>query len=287
MTNLIFTSIKKFSKGLFALLTLNLVVVLCVFIFNSCKKAVYENSDAKKANARFVAALDKTKHSIATVALAKINNNYNVRTLSVAPVSDEVNGYIQFPNEVTSATNTMFQATNSIEALANLLYTQDAVLQYDPTPTNSNYQINLPVETVKDNLNPLVEESKQFLYSKGFTEEDIQKMIAEEHAEETDLIPLVMIVTQAENGQLVAKNYLNLLPIRIANANVDWGQVGHCALHAVGMDVVTAFAASGASVWTTAAISTAFRSVTKRALGPIGAAIAVIDFSFCMSGNPL
>src|SRR5262245_49709225 len=62
--------VKKFSKGMFVLLALNTLVVFCVFIFDSCKKAAYECSASKKANEKFIAALKKNKKAIGEVGLA-------------------------------------------------------------------------------------------------------------------------------------------------------------------------------------------------------------------------
>ena len=86
------------------------------------------------------------------------------------------------------------------------MHETNAILQYETTPTNEDYQINLPIETITNSLNPLVLESKQYLYTKGFSEQDIQQMIAEENAEEVDLIPFVMALTQTESNQTVAAN---------------------------------------------------------------------------------
>ncbi|MFT3903486.1 MAG: hypothetical protein QM727_09945 [Niabella sp.] len=283
--NHILHPVKKFSMGMFALLTLNLLAVFCVFIFDSCKKAAYERSDAKEANAKFAAALEANKKSISGILFGNPSKT-NVGTIArkVAPESDEIPVYVQFPGEVTPRIETFFQNVNSIQQLASLIDENGALLQYDPTSTNSNYQLNLPIETITNSLNPLIQESKQYLYSRGFTEQDIQQMLNEENALETDLIPLVMIITQAENGQSVARNYLNLFPINTASAKVDWSEVGRCAIHAIGVDILFSLGASGATVWSTMAIKTAFKTVAKRMLGPIGVAIAVVDFGFCMGG---
>lgn len=274
---------KKFFKGMLALLTLNLLVILCVFIFDSCKKAAYERSDDRQANARFMEALETNKKSIAAVSFDnRSKSKSGTIALKAAPETNTEPVYVNFPNNVSIETVAVFENTNSIQKLANLLYTTDATIQYKQTPANLKYQINLPVETIKKNLNPLVQESKQYLYSKGFTERDIQQMIAEENAVETDLVPLVMIITQAESKQLIARNYLNLFPINSASAKVTWAEVGACAIEAVGADILFSFEQSTATVWTKAVIKKAFKTVAKRMLGPIGVGIAVVEFGWCL-----
>lgn len=266
-----------------ALLTLNLLVILCVFIFDSCKKAAYERSDDRQANARFMEALETNKKSIAAVSFDnRSKSKSGTIALKAAPETNTEPVYVNFPNNVSIETVAVFENTNSIQKLANLLYTTDATIQYKQTPANLKYQINLPVETIKKNLNPLVQESKQYLYSKGFTERDIQQMIAEENAVETDLVPLVMIITQAESKQLIARNYLNLFPINSASAKVTWAEVGACAIEAVGADILFSFEQSTATVWTKAVIKKAFKTVAKRMLGPIGVGIAVVEFGWCL-----
>jgi len=280
--NQILQPVKKFSKGMFALLTLNLLVVLCVFIFDSCKKAAYERSDAKQANEKFTAALEKNKKSLAAISFAK-QGSHGTIARSAAPPSDELTVYVQFPDEVTPEENTLLQNTNSMQAVVDLIHETDAIIQYEPTPTNTDYQINLPIETITNSLNPLVQESKQYLYSKGFSEQEIQQMIIEENAEDYDLIPLVMSLTQIENSQQVARNYFNLLPLRSSYAKeLTWSDVGACAMEAVGADILYALTQSTASTWSKAAIKKAFGTVAKKVLGPVGVAVAVVEFGWCL-----
>lgn len=285
MLNQILQPVKKFSKGMLALLTFNLFVVLCIFIFDSCKKAAYEKSDAKQANAKFIAALETNKKSIASVSFgSRSSSSTGTTARMVAPTSEEVTIYVQFPNEVDSETSSLFQSANSVQGLVELIHEADAIIQYEPTATNSDYQINVPIETIVTALNPLVQESKQYLYSKGFTELEIQQMIAEESAEETDLIPFVMALTQVENSQPVARNYLNFF-VNSANARaITWSDAGACAVAALLGDFAGFAYGSTASVWSISAMKTAFKSIAKKALGPVGVAIAVAEFGICLTG---
>lgn len=215
-----------------ALLTLNLLVVLCVFIFDSCEKAAYEKSDAKQANVKFTSALESNKKRIEGISFSKTGSK-NTIARSVAPASDELTVYVQFPEEVTQEDYTLFQNTTSMQAMVDLIHETDAVIQYEPTSGNTDYQINVPVETIVSSLNPLVQESKEYLYTKGFTEQDIQQMIAEENAEEVDLIPFVMALTHAENTQSVAINYSGFLFPSAHARKITWSDAGACAVAAL------------------------------------------------------
>lgn len=55
-------------------------------------------------------------------------------------------------------------------------------------------------------------------------------------------------------------------------------------MHALGVDLLFSLGSSSATVWSMAAIKSAFKTVAKRMLGPIGVAIAVVDFGLCMGG---
>jgi hypothetical protein len=285
--NQILHPVKKFSKGMLALLTLNLLVVLCIFIFDSCKKAAYESSESNKSNDKFLAALETNKKKIGNIAFSRTKRT-NTTARAVAPDPDEITVYVQFPNEATQENEVLFQNTNSLQDLADLIHETNAVVHFDTTITNINYPINLPIETIENSLNPLIQEAKQYLYSKGFTEQAIQQMIEEENASEVDLVPLVISLVEIENSQSFVKSYYNYLPITSAHAKEvvkDWAPVGECALKAVGADVLYALYQSTAKVWTMAAIKTAFKTVASKVIGPVGVAIAVIEFGWCIWNN--
>lgn len=275
--------VKKFSKGILAVFAVNLLFILGLFVFDSCKKSAYESSPRGKANNRFLASLEQNRKSIAATVIANNSNKQpgNNQPVAARMIDTTESVYINFPGEVSPVDLLYFDNANSIQGLTDLIHEADATVQYEPTPVNSQYELTVPVQQVISSLNPLVTESKQFLYSRGFTESDIQQMIQEENALETDLIPLVMAVTQAENSQVVARNYMNYLPVSSANA-LTWSEVGSCAMEALGADILFSLGQSTATVWSMAAIKTAFKTVAKRMLGPIGVAIAVVDFSWCL-----
>ena len=161
---------------------------------------------AKQANTKFIKALEINKKSISAITFTKKNTIKSDGTIQriISPASNEVAVYVQFPEKVTTEEYSLFENTNTLQDIVDLMHETNAILQYETTPTNEDYQINLPIETITNSLNPLVLESKQYLYTKGFSEQDIQQMIAEENAEEVDLIPFVMALTQTESNQTVA-----------------------------------------------------------------------------------
>ncbi len=274
---------QKFSKGMLVILTFNLLLVLSVFIFDSCRKASYEKSGEGLANARFVAALEKNKSTIGNISFSASKNKTTVAR-AVAPPDDELIVYMQFPDAVNPETETVFQNIHSMDGLVDLIHEAKATLQYEPNSTNTDYPLSLPLETITNSLAPLIIESKEYLYSKGFTEQDIQQMIAEEGAAEIDLIPFVMALTSVENMQPTVKRRSGFLVNSLAARTITWSDAAACAVAALLGDFAGFAYGSTASVWSVGAMKAAFKAVAKKALGPVGVAIAVAEFGLCLTG---
>lgn len=71
--------------------------------------------------------------------------------------------------------------------------------------TPSSYTIDsvfVDTKKVENALDPMVKESKQWLYSRGMSETDIQEMLREEGATESELVPFVLGCMDAEKLQL-------------------------------------------------------------------------------------
>jgi len=286
IVNQILRPVKKFSKGMLVLLTLCTLIATCVFIFDSCKKAAYEHSPSKVANEKFMAALKKNMKAIAEVSVTSVGKPAASSVLSTTQTSESSTEpiYLNFPTQINSETYSMFQNTNSVQELSDLIRHADAIVEYDPTTTNINYEIEVPVQNVVASLNPLVNESKQYLYTKGFTEQGIQQMIVEQGGTEQDLVPFVMSLTHIEHNQIsVARNYSDFF-VNSAYAN-KMNPYVKCALVAIGADVLWALGGSSASAWTMVAMKKAFGAVAKRLLGPIGVALAVVSFGVCLASE--
>lgn len=269
----------KLSKGLLALISINILIVVGVLIFNSCKETEFKNSDNGKANLRFNKSLVFNKESIAAVSLKKDKSISSKQLRISCPYGESSTIYLSFPYNVTSEIQTSFNNTQTIQDLSNLVDKTDAIIQYEPNANNINYSLEIPITNVVESLNPLVSESKSYLYSKGFTEANIQQMISENGGTELDLIPFVMALTEIEKSQLtLATNNLNLF----ANPTFAMNEYVRCAMVAIGADVLWALGGSSASTWTVAMMTRAFSVVAKRFLGPIGVAIAVVSFGLCL-----
>lgn len=276
--------LKKFSKGTFALLILNAIFATGLFVLNSCEKMEYESSPLKASNEKFMAALNSNKITIGALQIAK-QGDKTINIMSYGSTTDDSLEpiYLSFPDELSPETYSNFQQTNTIHELSELVYYNDATIEYEPTTLNSNYRIDVPVQEVINTLDPLVLESKQYLYAKGFTEQDIQQMIAEEGGTEQDLIPFVMLLVENENNNLIGKTNSGIFfNSAYAQYNLTAAEVGDCAMAAIGVDVIWALGESSATAWSMSAMKRAFGAVAKRMLGPIGVAIAVVSFGLCL-----
>lgn len=278
--------LKKISKGLFVLFSINLLILSFIFIFDSCKKSNYENSSNGMAKSRFLNALEFSKSSIGSTTLFK---KTEFRTLafssnqqSVSQPPDYETIYLQFPTETDNQTKNLIYSTNSIQELSNLIDYSNAIVQYEPTSTNYDYQLQVSIENVANSLKPLINEAKQYLYNKGFSDQDISDMLVEENGREEDLIPFVMSLTQAENSSQVTYNF-NPFFINSVYAKIDANDYIRCAVIAIGADVLWSLSTSNASAWTVSAIKKSFGVVAKKMLGPVGVAIVVVSFGLCIA----
>jgi hypothetical protein len=285
---------KKVVKIFLSLFFINLLILFIVFFAESCNKTemYYDNGEAKN---KFLSSLNEYKVNINSIKIINhIQSNSNFiksnstsgNTLNSNSISTENNiitAYLQFPVE-PSPSPTLIQEVNTIQQLSEIIHSNNAILQYESSVTNIMYPIDIPLDGVTSQLQPLIYESKQYLYSKGLTEQDIQQMIMEDSAQEVDLIPFVMGLTQIENVPIASINYSHILFNKSFARSISWHDVGSCAINGIIGDLGLVMGSSAVTTsWSVLAIKSAFKTVAKRALGPVGVAIAVAEFGLCLS----
>lgn len=260
----------RYFKGLFAIALLWLLPALGIFIFDSCKKANYDNSKSGEAARKFIEAVDATRPTLGSITLGN-NNAFQSRV-----TEGTGDYYLDFPDATSPEVITGFSSNVTVQTLRDVL-TNHGVSIDDSVSPNADLTIQVPEEPIRTVLQPLVVEAQNYLFTKGITSQQITDMLIEEGAEEIDLIPFVKILSGIEQEQYAVRN-IQFPLLNGANA----GNFLECGLHALGADAFFALAQSSATVWTWSAMKTAFKSVAKRMLGPIGVAVAVIDFAYCM-----
>lgn len=212
-----------------------------MLVFNSCSENDEGISKNSAANLDFKKAFDLNSKKTGSISLSHKNNGkMNMRALSSN--SQMASVYINFPNQPTKEVETAFNEVNSIEELSILLQRSDATVQSVPISINSEYVVNVPVEQVDKSLDPLIVEAKKFLYTKGFTDDTIQKMIEDNNGTEEDLIPLVSIIVNSESAQLsqvnkVVPNIFMTTNSFAASRKLTLYMIGECTLTALGADI--------------------------------------------------
>lgn len=263
-------------KGLKLLFLFFCLSIITSLIIQSCNRYEYENSDSFKATEKFTSTVSSQKNKIGQILFNKINSS----TSRLDDSNESI--YLEFPEGTSNKALDMYTQTNSLQDLSNLIDKTNAVVQYDPTTSNSTYEINVPIEVIVNSLNPLIIEAKNYLYTKGFTKQDIQNMLVEENGKEEDLIPFVMSLTHIEKGGTYTQNF-NLPFVNYAYARLSANDYIRCAAVAIGADVLWALGGSSAASWGILAMKKAFKAVAMRMLVPIGVAISVVSFGVCIT----
>lgn len=150
----------------------------------------------------------------------------------------------------------------------------------------------MSVAEIKKSLDPVLLASRKYLLEQDITEEELEQIMAETKASDEDIILVAMLLSGQDFkqvGQDVAKNKSWIPSIFATPCYAGWSpnydKILDCALSAIGLDFIGFGFASTARSWGKAAIKKAFTTVAKRALGPVGAAIAVVEFGLCMHSS--
>lgn len=158
--------------------------------------------------------------------------------------------------------------------------------------TEDNYRIFISESKVKEALSPSVIEAKAYLMGKGMTEDEIQDMLAENDADETELVgfSLLLMNCEYENAEIarVQKkkagfHWYDLIATPcIAKEEPFLDAAADCAFDALGGAIVHEIFLHGVAAITKSFIKSAFKKYVLKTLGVVGAVITIADFGFCM-----
>lgn len=180
---------------------------------------------------------------------------------------------------------------NTMGELVELKQNTDAKIFIDSLCENADIELSVCEEKIKEELSPLLSQSCAFLVKRGFSHEEIEQMLLDNDADKYSLITLVMGVSSAEceNDTICATRGIGSTSsqdggsIEFANPNLCSNKYLSCAIQAIGFDFINSGGFSGGKIWRKAAIKTAFKSIAKRALGPVGVAVTIVEFGICLS----
>jgi hypothetical protein len=296
----------KFVKGMFGLMSLNLLLIVIAYVFNSCQSN-NEEIISRDAATDFLSALESNKNFIGAVNADVFSDTQALRSAGYGNQSANAQtAYLSLPGPITNDIQNKAANIKSIQDVADFIHLTNAIIQYEPSdplepiggdglqaPIYYNWLFKMdPV--FLEYLKSLIGSAKVYLFAKGFTDQNIKDMLSENNAEEIDLVLFVMILSTIEEAQAnqdilsAQTKRQNNVPLFFANSAFAGNTVGYkdyigCALSAIGVDVLYALMGSAAQTWTVAALTKAFSAVAKRALGPIGAAVAIVSFGLCIA----
>lgn len=154
---------------------------------------------------------------------------------------------------------------------------------------DSCYVVYMSDDEAYETIDPLIGKAKEYLYSHNFTEDEIQQMLLENDAEESELVPFVMsCIEQEYNATTYSQNgnsFFNVMQFSAyASSHPEIKQIIRCSIKAVGFDV---FAEMGESmvnkVISKSLIKKAFKLAVKRVLGPVAVVFVAYEFADCMN----
>jgi hypothetical protein len=284
----------KVAKGMIAIFAIKLILFSAFLTFNACSTEESENST--NDNVAFKNALQNSYLS---------TNNIHVSNHSISSFSrsSELNEDFTTIYLLNNSGNS-FDNTDFLNSINNIHDLSEATNQYELTVTeaievneNPIGTLNVPNQPAIDALQISIQEAKNVLYSKGYSDQDINEMLLEEGASEEHLVPVVMTLTsldEQDDATLAFHNSLNLFfNAAYAQENtedqhaVDWGKVGKCALAAIGADFVLSLSVEAGGKhdrWKRKALVKLIGKTASRMLGPVGVIIAVGTFVGCMYG---
>ncbi|MDR1517030.1 MAG: hypothetical protein LBS52_02840 [Dysgonamonadaceae bacterium] len=289
----IFTPIIRFTKGILMISIVFILLSGISFVIHSCKKDDVVKDDVAsvdKATEKFVNAYNQNLMGLATSNLVSYPAS-RTRGSSDATVSNgDITAYLLYPEGTPEAVKNLYKHVATVQELADLIRLTGATLQYVENEANKNYKVVANEQQLRESLTPMLMNAKQWLYAKGFTEADIQEMIAENDADEIDLIPFVMLLSEAELSQAYSANNTRRKAFNLSDMffspSYARDLVGKdyfdCAMKGIGLDFLTALGTANLQTWTLTAIKTSFPKVAARALGLWGVGIAVVTFGWCL-----
>jgi hypothetical protein len=285
MKKLLFTLIIKFGKGTLVLFGLNLLLILSVFTIQACNTEDSTLWPLKK-DVAFIDIFNFAQKKLSSVkadsSIPRTTRGENNRVLN-----DEEFLIYLIPSEESNFLNNVNYETlsNTINDLNSLAL---SLQSYGLKPTlednnNSIITVSIPSQPIINALDPAVVEARLYLNQKGLSDAEIDNMILEENGTKYDLIPLVTYMAHLENQNFNELGSLNLLVQSTYAADMD--DIINCGIIAVGADLIYALQGSNLKTWSKPLVKKAFKTVAQRALGPIGAAIAVVSFAVCLTSG--
>lgn len=290
--------LKKIVKGIFGIFVIKSIALGIMLIYQACETE--SNLPQTEAKDVFIESLQVSRSNFSNIKITS-NEEFN----SISNLSQKSTEITLTEIELIKTDPTDEVQVNDFGELTDQL--NDGSLLVKPGSNDENnddsendeyctdvngeemcLSVYIDESEVEESLVPAIQAARNFLYTRGFSDSEINTMIAEENGKEEDLIPVVAIIIEHENENTnnpTSYNYSGLFINGVyaqAAPELTTSEVLNCAASAIGVDALWALGGSSASAWTKGAIKKAFGAVAKRFLGPVGVAIAVVSFGLCI-----
>lgn len=186
---------------------IGIIIASIVATFSSCQNDSTENiehSSDESSNA-FVRLLCKNMNEFLNQDLIEGVNGANFYTQTRAtlethtvPTSEKIKPI--YVNLKFKDTPINFKDLKTPKQIVELVGNTGAKLSLIKDESCDGMLLISDIET-KQALNPLISSSKQYLYEKGFTEDEIQDMLQENDADESEIVPFVTALIKEEYAQ--------------------------------------------------------------------------------------
>jgi len=280
--------LNKFGKGMFAIFTIKVVLFSLIFIVQACENNINEPENVAKED--FLSALRESSYKINNISAKKIDfSDTQARDLTDGTIVIDENVTklcLDEPVDDTGSTGGDLTLGEIIALDINILNDKD----FDIDEVG-NYCYEVSEEEAIESLNPAIVQAKEYFYSFGFSDNDIIEML--DGKDESNLVLLVAGIIASENSNNNTSSTDNFEPnlfgisTVISQENPNFADKSwSCFWEATGIgafsEVFDAVKSANKAILKKVG-SKALKKLAKKFLGPIGIAIAVVEFSFCMN----
>ena len=276
--------LKKYVKGMFGILMIKLCFAVMILINQACESEEFVPQDTAKES--FLEALKASRSRMGQIQTIKDLASAGIESDGIQLVEgviDNTNGMTTICTKDKLHDDSNYGNDGMIPLTLNEFTTVYLTPKSEYPGDDMDNCYTFDNDEVQEALDPAIVEARQFLHTRGMTDEDIDQMIVEEGGTEEDLIATVTLVIEDERSRGYASS-ANFSSIFVNSAYAqDWDKIGNCAAKAIGIDAAYAIT-SGTSggKWKKKAIAKLFKKVASRFLGPVGVALAVMEFAFCV-----
>lgn len=232
--------LNKFAKGMFAIITIKLILISIVLVIQSCtQESFVVDENLTVAKNTFLESIAKTRNKFNNVSVTK--NNLKITHLRKGNVLPESSMFVKTTN------NNLDIGMDNLGDVSDKLVEGEIELILNPSEIDLLNERVIAIEVSEDDveeaLSTSINASKEYLNSYGFTESEISEILVGQ--DESLLIQLVhaniTILNEREGvaNNMIDKKFIDtLFGIQSAHAQITWGEVGGCAAAAIGIDII-------------------------------------------------